>query len=115
MEGLAKSAPVAQPIVTPRAVDVSDPNVIFTDAGVPIDVFGFYDKAFGNEEKPTINQMKTVYDYARSMSQDHKSAMRVLAEYDLQLGMPQAGETRLSRVFNKVRLLTIAKQLNRER
>lgn len=116
MEGIAKSATPQQAIQAPIH---STPDSFMQNSidGVPIGIYMYYDKSFGGETSVIQSQLKTIYEYAKSISPSPADGdvMMTLRDIDRRMGTPKIGESRLGRAFNYAKITGIINNLERQR
>ena len=118
MEGLAKTAEQVKNIITnSSSQNEKDPFAMMQFDSVPMSVYMYFDKTFGGESDEVQKQLKTVFEFSKSLSKDESigGIMLKLKEIDRNLGAPKIGETRLSRVFNYAKLTGMMNNLEKQR
>lgn len=115
MEGLAKTAEISKPV----AVEHKDPASItmgMAQDGVPMGMFMFYDKSFGQEDGAVSEQLKTMFEFAKANTNGSDGdVLMYLRDLDRRMGTPKIGESRLSRAFNYAKITNRIKDLDKQR
>ena len=115
MEGLAQTAEISKPV----AVEHNDPASItmgMAQDGVPMGMFMFYDKSFGQEDGAVSEQLKTMFEFAKANTNGSDGdVLMYLRDLDRRMGTPKIGESRLSRAFNYAKITNRIKDLDKQR
>jgi hypothetical protein len=101
--GLAKSAP--QPTMIVSTEPINQEQVVPSWNGVPMSVFKFLNIDFFDSSDKNIEELKDIYQYARSRSNGMDGdIIQRIDELKNRLGEPEIGTTRLAQLSNYVRL-----------
>lgn len=102
-EGLAKSADVAvKPELKIEHREIQTAPMTTYDS-VPIDVMRMFDADF-NTPKKTMESLKMIADWALGDTETIGDAMQKIRNVERKIGMPQNGETRITKFHNWVRM-----------
>lgn len=100
MEGLAKTAEISKPV----AVEHKDPASIsmgMVHNDIPVGVYMFYDRPIDTTNKADIDQMKELYNYAKtSTNGSDGDVLMFLSQLDRKLGIPTGGSSRINKAYN---------------
>lgn len=103
--GLARSAP-SQPVEPQIATNTppqASPSVVWD--GVPLDIYAYFHCDWHDASDKHKSEMKEIYDYAVKKSNGKPGdVIQKIEELQVRLGEPRIGETRISQLYNWVRI-----------
>ena len=115
VQGLAKTAEsvVQEPVVHKDPASIT---MGMTHDGVPMGMFMFYDKPFGQVDSGVLEQLKTMYDFSKANTNGSDGdVLMYLRDLDRRMGTPKIGESRLSRAYNYAKITNRINDLNKQR
>jgi hypothetical protein len=104
MEGLAKSAPSPQPIISN---DHTTPQMVSEPSwqGVPMDIYKFMNVDFFDSSEKHQTELREIYEYAKAKSNGMPGdTIQKIEELQHKLGEPPIGTSRLAQLTNYIRI-----------